>query len=223
MDEFQIKNLAIGKPKEYLWNKTKEFSAIGKISITEVDLKKAGFIGDQVANLDFHGGVDRAVCLYPFEHYAKWEKEFQLELPLPAFGENITATGMLENDVNIGDIYQIGETVIQVTQGRIPCSTISSFNGVDKFLNRVFTTGFTGYFFRVLEEGILTKNSEIKLVEPHPKKVSVLFANQILLHDHKNQQGIEKILEVEELAEVWRGKLKKLLEANHFENYKINY
>lgn len=210
MKIFQIMNLAIGKPKEYIWNKTKEFSAIGKISMPEIELKKAGFIGDQVANIDFHGGDDRAVCLYPYEHYAKWEKEFNQNLPIPAFGENITAAGMLEKDVCIGDIYRIGDALIQVTQGRIPCSTISSFNGVDKFLNRVFTSGLTGYFFRVLEEGVITRNSEIKLIEPHPKEVSVLFANQILFHDPKNLKGIEIILEVQELAGVWREKLEKL-------------
>jgi MOSC domain-containing protein YiiM len=127
---------------------------------------------------------------------------------------------MVEKDVCIGDIYRIGGALIQVTQGRIPCSSISSYNGVEQFLNRVFTTGLTGYFFRVLEEGTIAGDSDIELVAPHPKKVSVLFANQILFHE-KSRQGIETVLEVGELAEVWRDKLKTLLEKIHdFENYK---
>lgn len=208
----KILNLAIGKSKKYDWNKTTALSAIGKQRASELFLEKIGFVGDEVANTEFHGGPDRAVCLYPFEHYSKWEKEFAISLLLPSFGENITATGMLEKDVCIGDIFQVGEAIIQVTQGRIPCSTISSYNGVNQFLNRVYNTGLTGYFFRVLHEGRITLDSKILLVEPHPKKVSVHFANQILFHEQSNRKGIDKILEVNELAEVWKAKLTKLLQ-----------
>lgn len=211
MNKRIIKNVAIGKPKEYQWKDVKEHSAIGKISVAKAELRKSGFIDDDVANHEFHGGDDRAVCLYPIEHYALWEKEFGITLIPPALGENITATGMLEKDDCIGDIYKIGEVVLQVTQGRVPCSTISKFNDIDPFLNRVYQTGLTGYFFRVLEDGSIFNGSEIKLYEKHPKEVSVLFANQTLFHDQKNKKAIERILEVSELAEVWKGKLKKLL------------
>jgi MOSC domain-containing protein YiiM len=211
MNSIQIKNLAAGKPKEYEWSKKKEISAIGKNSTSKLHLIKSGFVGDDVANHEFHGGVDRAVCLYPYEHYANWEKEFKKKLEVPAFGENITAAGMLEKDVCIGDVFQIGESIIQVTQGRIPCATISKYNGVNQLLNQVFTTGFAGYFFRVLEEGSITMESDIRLLEKHPLGVTVLFANRVMFHDQKNRPYIEKILEVKELAGVWQEKLKKML------------
>lgn len=211
MNKPKIINFAIGMSKEYQWNEITEYSAINKMNVTSMNIRKSGIIGNEVANVEFHGGDDRAVCLYPFEHYRTWEKEFHSSLPIPAFGENITATGMKEKDVHIGDIYQIGDVIIQVTQGRIPCSTISKFNGIDHFLNRVYSTGLTGYFFRVLNEGTITIESEFKLLEKHPKGISVLFANQTLFHDQKNQQAVRKILEVKELADVWRKKLMKLL------------
>lgn len=211
MNNPKIKNLAIGKPKDYQWKDGVELSAIGKISVEKAELRRTGFVDDDVANHQFHGGDDRAVCLYPFEHYALWEQEFGITLNPPALGENITAVGMLERDVCIGDIYRIGYAVVQVTQGRVPCSTISKFNREEKFLNKVFQTGLTGYFFRVLEEGTIWNGSEIVLVEKHPKEISVLFANQILFHDQNNKRDIEKILQVNELAEVWKEKLKKLL------------
>nr|WP_263326112.1 MOSC domain-containing protein [Neobacillus sp. Marseille-Q6967] len=207
----QIKNLALGKPKEYDWDMKKEVSAIGKSSTKKLVLRKSGIVGDDVANHEFHGGEDRTVCLYSYEHYADWEKEFNIKLKLPAFGENITAAGMLEKEVCIGDIYQAGDAIIQVTQGRVPCSTISKYNGVEQFLSRVVATGYTGYFFRVLEEGNITLDSEMKLISRHPKEVTVLFANQILFHDQKNFLAIEKILDVQELAEVWKQKFIKLL------------
>jgi MOSC domain-containing protein YiiM len=187
-----------------------EQSAIGKTVVKKAELKKNGFIGDDVANHEFHGGVDRAVCIYPYEHYSRWEKVFNKKLRLPAFGENITAAGMTEAEVYIGDIYKIGETVIQVTQGRVPCSTISSFNQEKDFLNLVFKTSLTGYFFRVMEEGTISIDSKIELVEQHPKKISVLFAAQTLFHNH-DQKAIEKILQVEEMALDWKQRFLKLM------------
>ena len=207
----KIINLAVGKPKEFNWNNKKELSAIGKSFVQAVELKKSGFVGDDVANHKFHGGPDRAVCLYPFEHYSYWEEIFQKKLILPAFGENITATGMVEEQVCIGDIYKIGDTIVQVTQGRIPCATISKYNQEKQFLKKVVETTLTGYFFRVLEEGTIMLDSEINLVEKHSKEISVSFATQILFHQKQDKTSIEKILTVDALAEDWRNKFLKLL------------
>jgi MOSC domain-containing protein YiiM len=212
MKIIQIKNLAIGKPKEFDWNDKKGISAIGKTSTETLQLLKSGFVGDDVANHEFHGGFDRAVCLYPFEHYVNWENEFQTKLKLPAFGENMTVAGMLEDQVCIGDVYQAGDAVLQITQGRIPCSTISNYNGVDKFLMRIVATNKTGYFFRVLEEGAISMESTIKLIEKHPMGVTVFSANQVMFHDQKNKKAIGKILQVKELAEVWREKFTRMLQ-----------
>ena len=122
----KIIRLNIGKPKISTY-KSKEFlTGIGKKSISEALLLKDQFVGDGVANPAFHGGPDRAVCFYPYEHYKQWEEEFNKILSIPAFGENLTVSGMLEKDICIGDIFQIGDTIVQITQGRVPCSTISN-------------------------------------------------------------------------------------------------
>jgi MOSC domain-containing protein YiiM len=207
----KIITLAVGKPKEYDWNNKKEVSAIGKSFVQVVELKKSCFVGDDVANHKFHGGIDRAVCLYPFEHYSYWEKIFQKKLAPPAFGENITATGMLEEQVYIGDIFKIGDTILQVTQGRVPCATISKYNQEKQFLKKVVETTLTGYFFRVLEEGAMKCDSEINLVEKDSKEISVSFATQILFHQQQDKTSIEKILTVDALAEDWRNRFLKLL------------
>ncbi|ULT54833.1 MOSC domain-containing protein [Neobacillus drentensis] len=207
----KIINLAVGKPKEFNWNNKKELSSIGKSCVQAVELKKSGFVGDDVANHKFHGGPDRAVCLYPFEHYSYWEEIFQKKLILPAFGENITASGMVEEQVCIGDIYKIGDTIVQVAQGRVPCATISNYNQENQFLKKVVETTLTGYFFRVLEEGTIMFDSEITLVEKHAKEISVSFATQILFHQQQDKTSIEKILTVDALAEDWKNRFLKLL------------
>ncbi|MDP4163525.1 MAG: MOSC domain-containing protein [Bacillota bacterium] len=211
MNKAKIVNLAIGKPKEYKWNNSLEQSAIGKTSVEKLIVKKAEINGDNVANLEFHGGMDRVICLYPAEHYEQWEQEFNTSLSIPAFGENITASGMKEEEICIGDIFKIGDAIVQVTQGRIPCSTISKYNHIDLFLKRVYESCLTGYFFRVIEEGCISSDSTIELMERHSKGVTVLKATQVLFHDSKNETAIKEILEVNELADVWKKQFLKAL------------
>lgn len=205
---------SIGKPKKMEYGDNKEIeTGICKDSVEESLLTKDGFVGDGVANTKFHGGPDRAVCVYPYEHYSLWEKEFGQTLPPSAFGENVTVTNMLEKDVHVGDVFQLGEAVIQVTQGRIPCSTISKRNNNDPLLKRMVETGYTGYLCRVLQEGKVRKNSSIMLLEPHPKQVSVLFGNELYFHRPSYVEGMKRMLEVEELADVWKEKLRNRINA----------
>lgn len=209
----ELKNLSIGLPKKMKYGTDKEMdTGICKETIEEVFLTKDGFRGDGVADLRHHGGLDRAVCVYPHEHYSLWEQEFNKPLPSSAFGENITVTNMLEQNVHIGDIFRLGDAVIQITQGRIPCSTITKRTDMPPLLKRMVETGFTGYLCRVLEEGSVRKYSTITLVESHPKQVSILFANQIYFHHPKDIEGIKKVLDVQELAHDWRERLTKRLE-----------
>lgn len=209
----ELKNLSIGLPKKMNCGTDKELeTAICKETVEEVFLTKDGFRGDGVADLRHHGGLDRAVCVYPHEHYALWEQQFNSPLPHPAFGENITVTNMLEQDVHIGDIFRLGDAVIQITQGRIPCSTITKRTNLPLLLKGIVDTGFTGYLCRVLEDGIVRKDSTITLIESHPQRVSILFANQIYFHHPKDIEGIQKVLAVQELAQVWREKLTMRLE-----------
>jgi MOSC domain-containing protein YiiM len=210
--ERKLLTLSIGRPNLHVWKGKTENSAIAKKGIEEVLLTKNGFKGDYVANREYHGGPDRAVCLYPYEHYIQWEKEFNQSLNWPAFGENICVENMLEKDVHIGDTYSLGDAIIQVSQGRIPCATISKHNRLDRLLGRIVETGYTGYFFRVLQEGIVTKSSSLKLLDRKQEKFSVLKGNHLMFHDQKNRKEMEEFLQVEELAKVWKEKFQKRLE-----------
>lgn len=213
MNQFKIITLAVGLPEKMQYGKGKEMeTAIRKNQISQVFLSKDGFQGDRVADLKNHGGPDRAVCIYPAEHYPFWEKEFGIALPAAAFGENITVTNMLEKDVHIGDIFQLGEAVIQVAQGRVPCHTIDRRLEMTPLLKGMVKTGFTGYLCRVLKEGHVQEDSVIELVESHPKRISVLYANEVNFHRPNDSEGLEKILEVDELAQIWREFLTRKLE-----------
>ncbi|RDU36473.1 MOSC domain-containing protein [Neobacillus piezotolerans] len=212
MNQPKIIQLAIGKPKSFERNGAEYISAIGKEPVKEVFLTAEGLAGDGIANPEFHGGPDRALCLYPFEHYPKWEEEFGVQLYPPVFGENITVAGMRESDVFIGDIFKIGGAVVQITQGRVPCSTISKFNSIDPFLKRVYKTCLTGYFFRVLEEGSITQDSKIVLQQRSNQEITVFSAARAILHKSGDTDFIERLAGLPELAEEWRYKAEKILE-----------
>lgn len=208
-----IYTLTVGMPKELVDSKGRSMiTGIEKQRVQEVYLSSQGFEGDEVADKKHHGGPDRAVCLYPAEHYIQWEQELGKTLPVAAFGENLTVTNMLEADVCIGDIYKIGDAVIQITQGRIPCSTIDRYTEANTLLKRLIETGYTGFLARVLEEGTICADSTIELVEKHPARISVLYCNEVYF---KNNDAIamKQIQAVDALAEDWKEKLEKRIQV----------
>lgn len=207
-----ITNFAVGLPEKMAYGNGKEMeTAIRKQPVQEAYLTKDGFEGDGVADLKHHGGPERAVCIYPYEHYAYWNDSFDTQLPRAAFGENLTVTNMLERDICIGDIFQVGEAIIQVTQGRVPCNVIDRRFDMKPLLKQMVQIGYTGYLCRVLEEGMVRADSTIRTVAKDPQQVSVLYANEVNYHRPKDIDGIVKVLEVEELADEWRQFLTKRL------------
>ncbi len=207
-----LTNLATGLPQAIRTAKGKELlTGICKQGVTEAQLTENGFQHDDVADKKHHGGPDRAVCVYPAEHYSQWNEQFSCELPAAAFGENLTVSGMTEADVCIGDIYRIGDVRIQVTQGRIPCSTIDQRLGYP-VMKAMIETGHTGYLCRVLEEGLVREDSVISLEQRDPSGVSVLEANTIYFHQPSDIEGIRQVLAIDALADEWRRKFEKLQE-----------
>lgn len=211
-DKAMIHTLAIGMPKELHYSNGRSIiTGIEKQKVEEVYLSARGFEGDDVADKKHHGGPDRAVCLYPTEHYIQWEQELGKPLPTAAFGENLTVTNMLEADVCIGDIYKIGDAVIQITQGRVPCSTIDKYTEANILLKRLIETGYTGFLARVLEEGTIRADSKIELMEKHPERVSVLHCNEVYFKN-KDALAMKRIQAVNALAEDWKQKLEKRIQ-----------
>ncbi|MNT03956.1 6-N-hydroxylaminopurine resistance protein [compost metagenome] len=128
-----------------------------------------------------------------------------------ALGENLTIKGLLETDVCIGDVFELGKAIVQVSQPRQPCYKLTIRHGVPDMLLKVQQTGYTGFYFRVLEEGVVTKDDGLSLLHRHPKEITVSFANRIMHREKDNIEGIKQILEVEELSLNWRNTFLKRL------------
>lgn len=163
-------------------------------------LSSLNFEGDGQADLINHGGLDKAVCAYPSEHYPYWERSLGKPMPYAAFGENLTLRGLLEDEVCIGDVYRVGEAVLQVSQPRYPCFKLSQKHGVKDMPARVLNTGYSGFYFRVLEEGNVSADSPVTRLDSHASGIAVLEVLRMMKDGRKDEQGLERMLEIDELA-----------------------
>ncbi|MEC3607585.1 MOSC domain-containing protein [Bacillus glycinifermentans] len=214
MGRADILSINVGKPKQIRFKHRDVSTGIFKTPAEEpVFLSWANFDGDGQADLVHHGGREKAVCVYPYEHYPFWENELQRKLEFGALGENITIRGLLETDVHIGDVFQLGEAIVQVSQPRQPCYKLTVRYGVPDMLLKVQDTGFMGFYFRVLKEGHVCKTDGLKRISRHPKAVTISYANRMKHHEKDNIDGIKKLLEVEELSENWRASFLKRLDG----------
>ncbi|MCT2196906.1 MULTISPECIES: MOSC domain-containing protein [unclassified Paenibacillus] len=207
-DHMTVRSLNVGKPIEVEHQGKTVRTGIFKMPVTEARyLSSVNFAGDEQADLKFHGGPDKAVCVYPYERYAYWEEKFGITLELGAFGENITTEGMLEDEICIGDRFRMGGTMVQVSQPRQPCFKLGVKHGLPELPQAIQQTGYTGYYFRVLQEGEVRPGDQLELVERHPAGVTLAFANRVMHVDKEDAEGIRRILAVEELSASWREQL----------------
>jgi MOSC domain-containing protein YiiM len=212
VDQFEILSLNVGKPIQVQYQNKEISTGIFKTPTSEaLFLSRLNFAGDGQADLVHHGGKEKAVCVYPYEHYPFWERELQRKLEYGAFGENLTIKGLLETDVCIGDTFQLGDAIVQVSQPRQPCYKLSVRYGMPEMLLKVQETGFTGFYFRVLKEGLVSDLDVLKRIYRHPKEMTVSFANRIMHQEKNHLDGIKKLLEVEELSANWRTTFQKRL------------
>ncbi|ARD46883.1 MOSC domain-containing protein [Sporosarcina sp. P33] len=210
MEKAEILSLNVGKPKEKDFGKKSVTTGFFKKPIQQaVFLSSVNFTGDGQGDLVHHGGVHKAVCVYPFAHYAHWEKTLGRTLSYGAFGENLTITGLTEENVCIGDSFQLGEAIVQVSQPRQPCFKLGLVYERKDMPLLVQNTGYTGFYFRVLQEGMVSSTDMLFPLTRHVHGITVAEANRLMHHDKQDLDAIRRLLEVEELSPSWRKTFEK--------------
>lgn len=204
MKDIHIQSINVRTPQEFPYGDKTLLSAIDKKPVHgKIFLSTLNFDGDQQADLNFHGGADKAVCVYSHDHYVFWESVLGTKLAFGAFGENLTITGASEEDIWIGDVFELGEAMVQVTQPRQPCFKLATKLNQPKLPLMIQHTGFTGFYFRVLKEGFVSSEDTLKLVERNSDSVSILYANKLKYRDKTNLDGIKKMLSLTALSKDW--------------------
>ena len=211
MKNLVVESLNTGLPKKEIFHGREIITGICKQPVTgPLRLGRSGFERDGVGDMKHHGGDDKAVCVYSLEHYPYWKDVLGIKLPAAAFGENLTVSGLNEEDICIGDVFELGTALLQVSQPRQPCRTLAARYGRDDLVKLVADSGYTGFYFRVLKEGIVQKGTRLKLKEKDPRKVTVLFASHTFHLDRKNCEAIEKVLSVPALSASWQKSFQEL-------------
>lgn len=175
-----------------------------------VRLTTTGFVGDEQGDLKHHGGTEKAVCCYPAEHYDEWRAE-GLELPDGAFFENLTIRGATEEKVFLGDVYRVGGAVVQVTQPRTPCATISKKWAHKDLPKLMMSTNRCGYYLRVLKEGDVSVGDRFEFVSRIPGAVSSAFVSRIMNVERGDLTAMRELLDAPEFPERWRKQLRRRL------------
>lgn len=164
-------------------------SAIDKKSIsnlatpTPIKITRLGVAGDEQADLSVHGGIEKAIYVYPIEHYAFWnrllsrETEKEVNLPLGAFGENFTIQGLLEKAVFVGDRMQIGDLEFTVVKLREPCFKFNAKMKYKGAAKAMLQSGTSGWYLRVNQTGVLAAGADIQVL-PGQRLTSIADQNQ---------------------------------------------
>jgi MOSC domain-containing protein YiiM len=180
---------------------------IGTIRVRTLNLD-----GDEQSDLAVHGGVHKAVYVYPSEHYGFWREQLPgMDIPWGVFGENLTTEGLIEDAVHIGDRLRIGSAEFVVTQPRMPCYKLGIRFGRPDMLKRFLASGRTGFYLAVLQEGQVTAGDAIDLVAQDEHGVTVADVVSLYKADATNQPLFRQASELPSLPESWRDYFRKRL------------
>ncbi|WP_201318155.1 MULTISPECIES: MOSC domain-containing protein [unclassified Paenibacillus] len=210
--KIEIVSVNVGRPAPLAYQNKIVPSGIGKTPVSvPLQLSLLNLDGDEQADLVHHGGRDKAVCVYCVEHYPYWESLTGSTLSFGAFGENVTAGGLTELEAYIGDTFQWGDAIVQISQPRQPCFKLAAKHGWPELPKQVEKTGYTGYYFRVLEEGRVSADSSLQLLERDPQAVTIDYANRIMYRDQTNAAAMERLLQLPALSASWQATFRKRL------------
>jgi MOSC domain-containing protein YiiM len=204
--KMKVISVNVGLPQEFAWKGMKVSTAIFKNPVANpVAINQMNLSGDEQADLTVHGGFQKAVYAYPLEHYSYWRSELPgLDLPHGNFGENLTTEGLSEEDVCIGDRIRFGTATLVVTQPRMPCYKLALRFGMDDMIKRFLKSRKSGFYFAVVEPGIVAPGSEISIVSRDPQRVSVADILKLYLDRGRNVELAQRVQLLDALPEGWK-------------------
>ncbi|WP_320019298.1 MOSC domain-containing protein [Labilibaculum manganireducens] len=192
----------IGKSVEINYHGQIEKTGMYKYAVDQaIFLGKEDVVKDAVIDRRYHGGADKACYWYSEKHYTFWKDKFpNLDWNYGMFGENLTISDLDEGDIKIGDVFQIGNARVQVTQPRQPCYKLNYRFDCNSMVRRFIDAGFPGVYIRVIEEGEVRQGDELILLERREESLSIREVYNLLYESSKDQLKLEKALSDPALA-----------------------
>lgn len=203
-DSPHVTSVQVGLEQAMPWRGSEVHTAIVKAPVTgPVVVRRMGLDGDEQADSPVHGGPDKALCCYPREHGERWARLLGSAPPPGGFGENLTVAGLTEDQVRIGDVFDVGTARVQVSQPRAPCYKLAARWNAKELPALMAAEGISGWYLRVLREGAITAGDELRPVDPAPG-VTVAETMRVTYGEGRDDaDAIRRVLAVDELAESW--------------------
>jgi MOSC domain-containing protein YiiM len=207
----EIVSLNVALPSTQRYGNREVFTGGAKRPVPRAVLRVNGFEGDGQADRRNHGGPDKAVCVYSSVHYPHWQRMLGRRLDPGAFSENLTVSGIREARVCVGDVFRAGEAVVQVSTPRTPCDKVAGKNGEKQLSKWISGSGHTGFYMRVLEEGLVQKGDAFERVERHPDGIAIARVNDIIYGRFRDLDLIEYLVGLPEFGTSGRAAFARLL------------
>jgi MOSC domain-containing protein YiiM len=214
----KIISVNVGLPRLVLRNDEPVSTGIFKEPVAgRVMMRTLNLDGDRQADLSLHGGPQKAVYVYPSEHYDFWKQELpDMDLSWGMFGENLTTTGLFETQINIGDKFRVGTGEVMVTQPRMPCYKLGIRFGRTDIIKRFLISERSGFYLSVLKEGEVGAGDEFQLLEKNTSGVRVVDVTRLFSSDKENVDLMRHAIATKGLPERWREYfLERLENLNH--------
>ena len=168
-------------------------------------LRTLNLDGDQQVDLRGPGGIYKAVCVYTIENYEHWKGQLgRTDFRIPQFGENFTVKNMQEDKIHVGDVFRVGDALVEVTQPRVPCYRLGIKMNDSQFPKKFLQSCLVGFYLRVLEQGEVGAGDRIELVQKDPEGMSVRKVCHLYYFDPKNLEDCQRAIRIHALSPGWR-------------------
>jgi ferredoxin-NADP reductase/MOSC domain-containing protein YiiM len=211
----RLLSVNIGLPRDIEWKGRTVYTAIWKDPVRgPCRVGRLNLEGDAQGDLAGHGGEQRAVFVYQIESYRYWQEHLKrTSFVHGQFGENFTIEGLPDDDVYIGDRYQIGNALFEVTQPRVTCYRIGIRMNEPQMPALLTCSGRPGFYFRVLQEAAVCAGDEIVKVGEAEERMTVVEINALLYSPNHPRDRLERALRIKALSPGWRSSFEALLQS----------
>jgi len=211
----QLLSVNVGLPRDIAWKGRTVHTAIWKNPVSgRRRVGRLNIEGDGQGDLAGHGGEQRAVFVYQIESYRYWQEQLKrTDFVHGQFGENFTIEGLPDDAVCIGDRYQIGSALFEVTQPRVTCYRVGIRMNEPRMPALLTSRGRPGFYFRVLREGEVAAGDEIVKVGEAQERMTVAEINALLYLPDHSRDRLERALQIQALSPGWRGSFEALLQS----------